>query len=615
MLSQYNLIDIQFILEEETPPPPFPPASDRTAWAKVREELGKSQVAEYIARAEADAAAEIPHLPATTYLEFKRIGERLGYENPVSRRRAMLSNLALAECLEYKGRFLDPLLNLVWAICEESSWSYPAHQHELTDMTRPWIDLFATMTGRQLAEFDLLLGSEMDAHVSKRIRYEVDHRLLTPYLNPHTPWWWMYNTQQRRTNNWNAVCNGNIVSAAILLENDNSRLAEIIARAARSLDDYLETFDVDGGSTEGPGYWSYGYGNYVLMAHLVEQRTNGRLSFLGTEQIRKISQFPARTVLSHNLFVNFSDCDLHVSLQAPLLAFLSRRLDLPELMALARQQPRDESIRTTHEILPWGLRELFWTVTQDQQPFVSRKHDWYEEMMWMVARYNPDDPNALVLAAKGGHNEEMHNQNDVGSIIVHIKGESVIADLGRGRYTRAYFSETRYDHFVCQSVGHSAPVPNGQQQGAGEDFAAQLLDHQAGDTLDLMSVELKAAYLSEADLQSLKRTVSMHRDKPGGWVELVDEVSFATRPGTLESVLTTFGDVEMGSPTLLLRGEQGALQVEYDPDTVTVRVEKVEKVDLAEGEFDVNRVIFAFPEATQQGQIRLSIYPVMHQGF
>ena len=95
----------------------------------------------------------------------------------------------------------------------------------------------------------------------------------------------MYNTRDRNTNNWNAVCNGNIVSAAILLEDDNARLAEIIARAARSLDDYLETFDADGGSTEGPGYWSYGYGNYVLMAQL--DRTTDEwqncLSWIGTD--------------------------------------------------------------------------------------------------------------------------------------------------------------------------------------------------------------------------------------------------------------------------------------------------------------------------------------------
>lgn len=614
MLSQYNFIDIQTILDDENPPPPFPPASDRDAWNTIRAELGEEKVAQYIEAGETCANTAIPALPATLYLEFIRIGERLGYETPDSKRRTMLSSLTLAECLEYEGRFLDPLLNLVWAICEESSWAYPAHQYYLTDMTEPYIDLFATMTGRQLAEFNLLMGAEMDELVGKRIRYEVNRRLFEPYLVPHRPWWWMYNTRDRNTNNWNAVCNGNIVSAAILLEDDNARLAEIIARAARSLDDYLETFDADGGSTEGPGYWSYGYGNYVLMAQLVEQRTNGKLDFLGSDQIRKISAFPARTVLSHNLFVNFSDCDLHVSLRAPLLAYLSQRNDLPELMTLARQQPQDAIIRTTHEILPWGLRDIFWAVEQDDAPFVPNKHDWYEEMMWMIARYDPQNPNALVLAAKGGHNEEMHNQNDVGNIIVHVNGESVIADLGRGRYTKAYFSEQRYEHFTCQSLGHSAPIPNGQQQGAGIEYAAKLLDHQADDTRDMMSIDLKDAYPKESNLESLVRTVTLHREAPEGWVELVDEFAFKGGTHPFESVLTTFGDVKIQIDHVIVQGEKGALKINYDKDSVTVRIRKMENVDLAEGETDVNLIVFHPIHEQQSGSIQLTMYPIQVNG-
>jgi hypothetical protein len=159
MLSRYNAVDIEFALREENPPPPFPPAHDRAAWAAVRERMGEELVAKYILLAEEDAQRPIPHLLATQYLEFKRIGERLGYETPQFHRRQMLANLALAECLEYEGRFLDPLLNMVWAICEESSWAGPAHQHELTDMEKPYIDLFAATTGLELEEIDALLGA------------------------------------------------------------------------------------------------------------------------------------------------------------------------------------------------------------------------------------------------------------------------------------------------------------------------------------------------------------------------------------------------------------------------------------------------------------------------
>ena len=38
-------------------------------------------------------------------------------------RRDKLTSLALAECIEYKGRFLDPLLDVIWAMCEQSTGS------------------------------------------------------------------------------------------------------------------------------------------------------------------------------------------------------------------------------------------------------------------------------------------------------------------------------------------------------------------------------------------------------------------------------------------------------------------------------------------------------------
>src|SRR3712207_2671520 len=106
MLGGHDPASIERALDERTSPP-SPPASDRTAWDGVREALGEERVSDLHARAETDARAEIPGLPATLYLEFSRAGAREGYEGPANQRREMLSNLALAECLEAEGRFLD----------------------------------------------------------------------------------------------------------------------------------------------------------------------------------------------------------------------------------------------------------------------------------------------------------------------------------------------------------------------------------------------------------------------------------------------------------------------------------------------------------------------------
>lgn len=624
MLSRYNPIEIEAALRATPPSPPFPPVEERAAWNAVGQRLGAPAVAALIQRAEGLARLDVPSLPATLWLEFQRTGERSGYETPAALRRSRLWALTVAECLQNEDRFLDPILDLAWATCEESSWAYPAHQAPLTDVHRPYLDLGVAGTALTLAELSALLGSKLEPGLTQRIRDELDHRCFTPYLTRHDHWWLFRppddDASDHRINNWTAVCNSGIVGAALYLEPDPARLAEMIARAARSLDDYLDTFDPDGGSSEGPGYWGYGFGHYVMLSHLIEVRTGGRVDFLAGERLRKIAAYPLRTLLRRGVYVNFSDCEPDVSLEPALLHYLGNRLDLPDLHGLALAQ-RD--IPSHREYFDWGLRSLFWlpetksVETTASDTYTPAQHDWFGGMEWMLARFDPSDADAPVLAAKGGHNDEMHNQNDVGSFIVHVHGESLVADPGSGRYTKAYFGPERYDFFVNSSLGHSVPVPNGQLQAEGREFRAVLLDHAANDAQDTLHLELKDAYPAAARLRWLRRRITLHRatepHAPGGWVELEDRVGFDGAPGAFETALITFNDVDVGANGVIVRGIRGALRVGFDPETVDVRVDLHADVDFSHGPVDVQRIVFALKEPAVEATVRLEMVP-LHTG-
>lgn len=607
MLSQYHPVIVDLILREETPPPPFPPARDRTAWNTIRAALGVERCQAMISAAEAAAAQPFPPLSAALFLEFFRSGDRQTYETPWFQRREMLADLALAECLEDQGRFLDPLLTAAWSICEESSWEFPAHHHDLPDVEKPEIGLFAALTATQLAEVVFLLGDRCHPLLEKRIRHEIDRRILTPFLARHD-FWWLHPYPGRKLNNWTGVCVGNVIAAAIYLEQDTARLGEIIARGARSFDDYLATFDSEGGSTEGPAYWDFGFGNYILAADLVYQRTNGRVDFFREDIVRKVAVFPLRTILSPGRFVTFSDCDASISLAVPLLARLAQHYGLDDLMRLANQYAGKP--QRSNSALSWKLRTLAWRPDPalNQTPIPARQ-DWYPEMQWMIARVDPTDPDALVVAAKGGHNDEMHNQNDVGNLIVHLNGISVIADIGRGRYTRQYFSlDQRYDFLVNSSLGHSLPVPNGCVQHPGEVYAARVLENQSDDSSDRLVLDLAGAYPPEAKLAALQRTITLHRDTPRGWVELIDDVKFEGI-SSFESVLTTFGTVTIELNAVRIEDEGAALTVTYDPAVVTARVDLIREVDLATGPRDVRRVIFVLRTPQDSAHVRLVMVP------
>lgn len=604
MLSRYHAQRVEHALRAARFDPPIPPSSDRAAWEALAASLGGEQVRMWIAAAERAAREPVPDLPATLYLDYRSAGRRERYQRPCRLRRTRLGELAVAECLEGRGRFLDPLLDLAWAICEESSWAYPAHQSDLADLEQPVIDLGAAITALALAELDAVLGAQLDPALAARIRWDVDRRCLTPYLARHDNQW-MYSAPGHIVNNWCGVCNGGVVGGAIYLEEDPARLAEIVARAARSLDDYLASFDVDGGSTEGPSIWAYGFGYYTILADLLERRTGGRVSLLDEPVIRETARFPLRTLLYRGAYVNFSDALREGGQTAAHLAYLSRRLHIPDLMRLARASGGADLGR--HE-LPWAFRRLFWAPSEEPEgEFVPARHDWFRGMAWMIARYDPTDPEALVLAAKGGHNAENHNQNDLGSVIVDLAGEPLVAELGRPRFTSATFGAGRYEILANASFGHSVPIPNGCAQPAGERYRAAVIEHAVDAGQDRLVLELREAYSTEADLASLRRTVALHREAPHGWVEIEDRARFADGPGSLATQLVTFARVEVSPGVVLIRGDRGRLRVEY-PERIAVEVLEDRGVELSVGPTGVRRIRFSAP-AAREASIRVRLVP------
>jgi hypothetical protein len=308
-LMRNNVRVVDDALREAPPFAPFAAGAERGAWSAIRERLGTEPFWRLAAQAREDVEKAVPQLPAGLYLEFSRTGRREGYEDAQRARRNMLYRLTLAECLEWEGAYLEKLSDIVWARCEESNWSWPAHAKGLDLPDKPTVDLAAAMTALDLAEIDYLLGDRLDPALRARIRHEVDRRCIRPFLERHDHWW-LHATPRRPINNWTAVCVAGVVGAACYLESETGRLAEIIARGICPLAEYLETFDSRGGSTEGPDYWSYGFGNFVIIAQLIEARTGGAIRIMDGDFVREIAQFPLRTALAHNQWVSFSDSDL-----------------------------------------------------------------------------------------------------------------------------------------------------------------------------------------------------------------------------------------------------------------------------------------------------------------
>jgi hypothetical protein len=238
---------------------PYPTIRDRTDWEAVPQEIR----AGFIREAQQYLHTTWDRIPATVTLQYIRDGNRSHYDAMNTRQREKLATLVMAEVFENQGRFLDDIANGIWAISEQTFWGSTAHLgmqragSGLPDVTEPIVDLFAGETAALLAWTDYLLGDKLDQVsplVRKRIRAEVDRRVLTPAL-ARDDFWWMGFGERKNLNNWNPWINSNWLAAVLLLEADPQRRAASVYKIMRSLDNFINSYPDDGASDEGPGYW------------------------------------------------------------------------------------------------------------------------------------------------------------------------------------------------------------------------------------------------------------------------------------------------------------------------------------------------------------------------
>jgi len=592
--GEWTVEDVAGALRSSDEQYPLPTYDEADVWADLHSDDLAGPVIEDVLERAADQREEpVPRLPATLYLDYTRTGNRTRYQDPWGTRQRRLGLFALAECVEREGRYLDPILDYAWAITEQATWVWPAHlrgRHnreglpgEVPDDERT-VALFNAGMAKVLAELDHVLGDRLHPALRERIRAEVDRQVLDPY-EPREEFNWM----RRPANNWNAVCNAGVAVAAMHLLDDVDRQARILTKAVHSLEAYLADFDGDGCTAEGIGYWNYGFGNYVEFADHLEHRTGGACSLFEVPIVSDIAEYPLKVEMSPGHYVPFSDASETSTVSPYAACRLGERLDRPGVAARGRQ-----AFRETDPIgsrLGTTLRNLLAAraVPADVEVPTPSRVGHFEGFDWWIARDDPADPEGLVVAAKGGHNQESHNHNDCGTVVVHAARESLLTDLGSPTYDRDYFGPDRYtDYLAPRSLGHSVPYVNGTEQAsggydAGENYAAEAL----GADEDAFSVDIAGAYPDAAGVTSLRRTVRLERG--AGRVTVTDEAAFETPNNEFESILVSYVPLAAEDGRVVADGERGRATVTPDGAADVA----VERLPAAVDDRDVWRARFA----------------------
>jgi hypothetical protein len=487
----------------------------------------------------------IPPLPYSLFVLFDAQGDRRRFEAPYFDRRNRLLVYGLLSWLWKRPEDISGLQDSIWAICDEYSWCLPAHMGGKSRspaeespalrgiVTGPrfdnalTIDLFACETGLALAECCAALEDCLSPAVLERARKEVYRRLIKSYLEYGAFQHW-----ELLKMNWCAVCGGGLGAAACYLIKDDYALGGILHKLLPTLDRFLESFTADGACVEGLSYWSYGVSYFVIFADLLFHRTGGRIDLLKDPRFEKIAQFQQKCYLPGGAAVYFSDAE-NSGFRRGLACFLRRRVPgvtmPPAGRAMKMETANSGHFNQALRDFPQALRDLLWTENREEPPFKAEPLLILPDAQWLIA-----SAGETAFAAKGGHNGEPHNHNDVGSFIYYKKGKMIICDLGSGQYTKGYFNENRYTVFCNKSLSHSVPIINGEAQKPGREHGAR--DCRIGPGAEMV-LDIAGAY-GAAGLDSLNRRFVF--DPLRGGLELEDRFLFSAPLPVIERFVSLF---------------------------------------------------------------------------
>lgn len=554
---------------------PYPAYQDRQGWDAF---LGNYKD-EYIRRGEKLLDYSWKVVKATDYLEFERSGNRSIMESPFDANNRAITELLLAELAEGKGRFVDQLINGVFHACEMTSWALSAHlivqpsHRSLPSYDYPVIDLVSGDLGGVLSWTYYFMHQTFDKvnpEISRRLRHEIETRILTPYLTNDSFWWMGRNYNGRMLNNWNPWCNSNVLMCFLLMENNRDRLAQGVFLTMESVDKYLNYIKADGACEEGPSYWGHAAGKTLDYLELLSCATGGKVNIFDQPIIRNMGEYISRSYVGNGWVVNFADASAKGGGDAALIYRFGKAVGSDELKGFAALMRKPAQA-------PSNGRDLFRTLTaisidqelqQTDPQHTTFPFTWYPETEFC---YLTTDK-GLFLATKGGYNDESHNHNDVGSFSLWIDQTPLLIDAGVGTYTRQTFSNERYSIWTMQSNYHNLPMINGVAQKNGKKYKAS----EVKASPNRFEANIATAYPQEAQV---KKWIRSYRLK-GKQVIVNDafELEKAIAPNIINFLTwAIIDDVKPGKIILQVKDKKAELT--YNPQMFELKTETVELTD------------------------------------
>lgn len=256
------------------------------------------------------------------------------------------------------------------------------------------------------------------------------------------------------TNNWNGVCNGGLMAAALAIcnvERYSSNVATYLTSAIKAIEKGMWVYAPEGGYEEGPGYWSYGTTYVQVFISCLD-------SACGTNYgVYNMPGFANSVYFTTYLGTKNTTWGFHDggsgSADTSIAAWFARKANDPNVNAIRRQAIENgwKSV-SMYDIMYFSPHIMTSNITLTLDAYYSLD-------TIMTFRSSWDADTCLFAGLHGGDNQASHGDIDIGNFVINANGYFMICDLGSDSYNMpGYFGNYRWSYYRKRAEGQNTLV-------------------------------------------------------------------------------------------------------------------------------------------------------------
>lgn len=406
-----NPVSVKYIrsrLKKSSPRLVLTPALEKKLKSKLKSD---PVVKNYYAAMKLDAAKILTERLLTREV----IGRRL-----LATSREMLYRmniLGMIYRIEKDGAVLRRIDDELKAVSNFSDWN-PSHFLDVAEMSLA-VSLALDWAGEALPKSTVDLSKR--ALIEKGIKPSFPQKGVPGWVNG--------------TNNWNQVCNGGMIAAAITVADlDPELAAKTISRSLDGMPGALASYGPDGLYPEGATYWGYGTSFSVVTSSLLNSAFGTDFGIAEYPAFVESATFRLLSVAPSGWYYNFADCGDKGGASGDItLAWFAQHTGNGLFFEREKFLQSPEEMGKLSRLAGAGLVWLSQFENRDEAKLpLAWKGDGHNPIA--IFRGGEDDPRQYYFGGKGGRATVSHGNMDAGSFIFELDGVRWSIDPGNQSY-------------------------------------------------------------------------------------------------------------------------------------------------------------------------------------